>query len=78
MAYNQYKNARKEGEALIHVDFSESYKNKQQYEIQRTYFGQSSFSLFTTAVYHLDSDRNLVKRPVAVVSESSDHSGIAA
>ena len=30
------------------------------------------------AVYHFDSDRNLVKRPVAVVSESSDHSRIAA
>ena len=38
--------------------------------IQSTYFGQSSFSLFTAAIYH----RNLVKRPVAVVSESSDHS----
>ena len=46
--------------------------------MQSAYFGQSSFSLFTAAVYHLDSDRNLVKRPVAVVSESSDHSRIAA
>ena len=30
------------------------------------------------AVYHLDSDKNLVKSPVVVVSESSDHSWIAA
>ena len=77
-ARNQCKNAVKEGEALIHVDHNESYKNKQQDEIQRAYFGQSSFSLFTAAVYHLDSNRNLVKRPVVVVSESSDHSRIAA
>ena len=46
--------------------------------MQSVYFGQSSFSLFTAAVYHLDNNRNLVKRPVAVVSESSDHPQIAA
>ena len=74
----QCKKALKEREALIHVDFSESYKNKQQDETQSTYFGQSSFSLFTATVYHLNSDRNLVKRPVAVVSESSSHLRIAA
>ena len=39
--------------------------------MQIVYFSQSSFS-------HLGSDRNLVKLPVAVVSESSDHSRIAA
>ena len=43
-AYNQCKNALKEGEALIHVDYTESYK-KQQDEIQSAYFDQSSFSL---------------------------------
>ena len=41
-------------------------------------FLQRLFTILTAAVYHLDSDRNLVKRPVAVVSESSDHSQIAA
>ena len=33
---------------------------------------------FAAAVYHLDSDRNLVECSVAVVSESSNHSQIAA
>ena len=63
---------------LSHVDYSESYKNKEQDEIQSAYLGQSSLSLFKAAVYHLDSDRNLVKRPAAGVSESIDHSRIAA
>ena len=72
------KNVLKEGKALIHVNFSESYKNKQQDEIQSTFFSRSPFTLFTGAVYHLDSDRNLVKRLVAVVSESTNHSRIAA
>ena len=76
--YNQCKNALKEWEVLRHVDYSESYKNKEQGEIQSAYFGQSSLSLFKAAVYHLDSDRNLVKRPAAGFSESIDHSRIAA
>ena len=63
---------------LSHVDYSESCKRKEQDEIQSAYFGQSSFSLFKAAVYRLDSDRNLVKRPAAGVSESIDHSRIAA
>ena len=44
----------KQGDAIFHVDYSESYKNKQQDEIQSAYFGQSIFSLFTACVYHLD------------------------
>jgi len=63
---------------LVHVDYSESYKNKQQNEIQSAYFGQSSFSLFTACVYHNDDNGNLVKRPICVVSESNDHSRAAA
>ena len=63
---------------LSHVDYSKNYKNKEQDEIQSAYFGQSSFSLFKAAVYHLDSDTNLVKRPAAVVSASIDHWRIAA
>ena len=43
----------KQGDAILHVDYSESYKNKQD-EIQSAYFGQSIFSLFTACVYHLD------------------------
>ena len=41
------------------------------------YFGQYVFSFFTAFVYHLVDDDSLVKHPVAVISESSDHSRIA-
>ena len=77
-AYNACKIDLAPGETLIHIDYSESYKTKQQDEIQSAYFGQSTFSLFTACVYHLDSIGDLVKRPITVVSESSDHSRIAA
>ena len=77
-AYNQCKTGLEQGEAIFHVDYSESYKNKQQDEIQSAYFGQSSFSLFTACVYHLDGNDSLYKRPITVVSESSDHSRLAA
>ena len=34
----------KEGEAIIHANFSENYKNKQQNEIKSAYYGQVQFS----------------------------------
>ena len=54
-AYNACKIDLAPGEVLIHIDYSESYKNKQQDKIQSAYFGQSTFSLFTACVYHLYS-----------------------
>lgn len=67
-----------QGTALIHVEYGESYKNKQQDEIQSAYFGQSSFSIFTACVYFKpNASAELVKKPVTVISESSDHSRIA-
>ena len=77
-AYNACKTDLVPGEALIHIDYSEFYKNKQQDEIQSAYFGQSTFSLFTGCVYHLNSIGDLAKRPITVFSESSVHSRIAA
>ena len=76
--YNQSKANLKQGEAILYVDYSEFYKNKQQYEIQSAYFGQSTFSIFTACVYRVDDCGDIVKRPITVVSESSDHSTIAA
>ena len=74
-AYNSCKTDLKQRRgAILNVDYSESYKNKQQDEIQSAYFGQSTFSLFTTCVCHLDDG----DRPLTVVGESSDHSRIAA
>ena len=67
------------GTAIIHVDYSESYRNKQQDEIQSAYFGQTSFSIFTACVYHKANNGadTVVKRPMTIISESSDHSRIA-
>ena len=38
--YNACKIDLASGEALIHIDYSDSYKNKQQDKIQSAYFGQ--------------------------------------
>ena len=43
--YNQCKNALKEGEALIYVDYTESYK-KQQDEIQSAYFANHHLAFY--------------------------------
>ena len=77
-SYNKQKPKLEHGEALLQVDYSESYKNKQQNEIQSAYFGQTSFSLFTACVYYVDEKKSLGKRPVCVVSESNDRSRAAA
>ena len=42
--YSSCKTYLKQGEAILHVAYSESYKNKQD-EIQSFYFGQPIFSL---------------------------------
>ena len=61
-SYNQQKLDLKPGEALIHVDYSESYSNSQQDEVQSTYFGQQNFSIFTSYSYYRDSgEDNLTK-----------------
>ena len=67
-----------ENEVILHVDYSESYNNTQQEEIQSAYFGNSTFSIFTACGYILNNGRELSKRSVAVIGETSDHSRIAA
>ena len=78
-SYNQQKLDLKPGEALIHVGYSEGYSNSQKDEVQSAYFGQQNFSIFTSCSYYRDSgEDNLTKVPMAVISESNDHSRIAA
>ena len=78
-SYNKQKGELKTGEALIHEDYSENYNNTQQDEIQSVYSGQQNFSIFTYCSYYRESEQgNLVKIPIAVINESSDHSRIAA
>ena len=49
--YNRLKENLKTNEFIIHVDYSENYKNKEQDEIQSAYFGHNSFSIFTACCY---------------------------
>ena len=51
----------KQGEAILDVDYSKSYRNKQQDEIPSTYFGKSILSLFIVFVYHLDNSESLIQ-----------------
>ena len=48
------------------------------HKIQSAYFGNSTFSIFTAGGYILDHRKEFSKRSIAVVSECSDHSRIAA
>ena len=78
-SYNQQKSDLKPGEALIHVDYSQSYSNSQQDEVHSTYFAQQNFHMFTFCSYYHDSgEDNLTKVPKVVIRESSDHCKIAA
>ena len=60
----------KDGELVIHVDYSENYKNKQQSEIKAGYFGQGQFSLFTVVIYIKQNDDIVCKN----VTPENDHS----
>ena len=78
-SYKQQKLDLKPGEALIYVDYTESYSNLKQDEVQSAYFGQQNFSIFTSCSYYRNSGKdNLTKVPMAVISKSNDHSRIAA
>ena len=83
-SYDKQKDELKTGKAFIHVDDSESYNNTQQDEIQSAYFGQQNLFLnktvfFTSCSYYREAKQgDLAKIPIAVISESNNHSRIAA
>ena len=60
----------------VHVDFAESYRNDQQNEIQSDYFGNQSFSLFTSRCYFKSATSEIRNKSVVVVTENSDHNRI--
>ena len=62
------------GEVIIHRDFSQSYKNSEQDEIQSAYFGHECFSLFTASVYYKNDNDEIKVMPVTVTTEGSEHS----
>lgn len=62
---------------LLHVDFSESYKNANQDEIQSTYFRQSWFLIFTACAYTCTNMENRTIS-ITVTTESNEHSRVTA
>ena len=76
--YNSLKEKIGDGEMLMYVDYNENYVNVQQGEIQSAYFGHSTFSTFTACCNIRGEDGKLANENVNVVSETSDHSRIAA
>ena len=75
--YNNLKNEMSENSILLHVDFAENYENKQQGEGQSTYFGDTSFNLFTGAAY-IRKNNNLENLSLVIVTNAKDHCRIAA
>ena len=76
--YNWLKENLKTNEFIIHVDYNEYYKDKEQDEIQSAYFGQNSFSIFTACCYTRGIDDRLLNEYFTVTSEATDRSRIAA
>ena len=73
--YHQQLEDLKVGEALIHVDYSENYKNKQLKEIKAAYYGQGQFSLYTVCAYVKNPETNLTEcLKMVYVTEENDHS----
>ena len=75
--YNRLKENLKTNEFIIHVDYSENYKDKEQDEIHSAYFGHNSFSIFTACCYTRGIDGTLLNENFTVTSEATDHSQIA-
>ena len=75
--YNKPKEELGENEILLHVDYSENYRNIQQGEMQRAYVGHDSFSIFAASCY-LRKDVDLINENISTISEASDHSRIVA
>ena len=54
--YNRLKENVEINEFIIHVDYSESYEDKEQDEIQSASFGHNSFSIFVATHAGLNHD----------------------
>ena len=65
-----------EGEIVIHVDYSENFKNKQQNEIKAEYYGQGQFSLFSVVVYIQNGDNAVCKNYALVTPENEATSAL--
>ena len=64
-SFDKQKDEVKTGEAFVRVDYSETYNNTQQDEIQSAYFGQQNFSIFTSCSYYREAEQgDLAKIPI--------------
>ena len=70
--FNALKEALEENVLLVQCDYSKSYKNLAQDEIQIVYFGHSCFSIFTACGYH-QSEGLLSKYQSTIVSKDSNY-----
>ena len=71
--YTKQVHEQSQREMVVHVDYSENYKNKQKIEIKAAYYGQGIFSLYRVVLYI--KDKGVVKsRSFALVIEENDHS----
>ena len=76
--YNNVKDNLEENEVLVHVDYSKSYSDKDQQEIQSAYFGHNTLSIFTACYCFRGGDGEVVSKNITVTSNATDHSRIAA
>ena len=67
--YNRLKENLKTIEFIIHVDYSKTYKDQKQDEIQSAYFGHNSFSIFTACCYTRGIDGTLLNENFTVILE---------
>ena len=71
--YNKHKVEISNGDLLVHLDLTESYRNNQKNENQCAYFGNQSFSLFTSCCYFKGATSEIRNKIVVVVTENLDH-----
>ena len=71
---NSIKSNLGRNDILVHVHYSKGYENKQQDEIQKVYFGHTSFSIFTVCCYLRDSEGNLISDSITITNKLPDHS----
>ena len=63
---------------MRHEDFAEIYKNHQRDAIQKAYFRNQCFRIFTACCYAKNPNNNDVRNDnVIVVTENSDHDKVA-
>ena len=71
--YKKHLEELKDNEMLIHVDYSENYKNKQQNEIKSAFYGQGLFTIFTARIY-VKNEEQIVSECFALITLENDHS----